>query len=156
MSQAYGISEAERDAINARIIELRRQDAIAVQELADSTHNGAETWHDNAAFDAAKDKKNLAQIGLGKLLTVLRRSKVIIHNSQPKKVGIGTTVSIHNETKDMMMTLRIAGDAAWLMGSEWASAQSPIGQAIMGAKIGDTRDVTIGNEVMTLKIVEIN
>lgn len=149
------ISRAERDAIEVRIVALRAEDAIATEELADATHNGAETYHDNAAFDAAKDKKNLAQVGLGKLLTLLRHAEVVESLGNLEVVQIGSGVVYLDEDSGQKHEIKLAGDGAWLMDGEWASVHAPIGQLLLGARVGETREGVVGNRSMKLTVLEV-
>lgn len=155
IAQKPKISRAERDVIEARIAALRTEDAIATEELADATHNGAETYHDNAAFDAAKDKKNLAQVGLGKLLTLLRQAEVVEAAQDGDVVQIGSNVRYRDEDTGLEYEIKLAGDGAWLMDGEWASIHAPIGQTLLGAKVGETRDGQVGPRTMTLTVLEV-
>ncbi|MDQ5944516.1 MAG: transcription elongation factor GreA [Patescibacteria group bacterium] len=133
------ISRAEYIAIERRIAILRGEDAQATQELADATNNGAETWHDNAAFDAAKDKKNIATLSLARLDMLHEQAKIIEPTENPKKVDIGTCVRYLDVDTGQEHEICLAGDAAWLMGENWASVQAPLGKALYNAKVGDTK-----------------
>ena len=133
------ISRAEYLAIERRIAVLRSEDVQATQELADATNNGAETWHDNAAFDAAKDKKNIATLGLARLEALYKQAKIIEPPENPKKVEIGTCVNYIDEETGKQHSICLAGDAAWLMSEDWASVQAPLGKALHKAKVGDTK-----------------
>ena len=154
-AQKPKLSRAEVDAINARVAVLRAEDATATEELADATHNGAETWHDNSAFDAAKDKKNLAQVSLGKLLTLLRHADVIEPPETIDIVTVGTAVRYRDEELGTEHEVNLAGDGAWLMGGEWASAYAPLGQLLVGGRIGQTLDGQIGPRLVQITIIDI-
>lgn len=118
---------------------LRSEDNQATQELHDATNNGAETWHDNAAFDAAKDKKNIATLSLARLEALQKQAKIIEPPENPKKVEIGTCVTYKDEDTGQEHEVYLAGDAAWLMGEKWASVHAPLGKALHKAKLGDTK-----------------
>jgi len=155
LAQKPKISRAEKDAIEARISALRAEDAVATEELADATHNGAETWHDNAAFDAAKDKKNIAQAGLGKLLTLLRQAEVVEPIDNIEVAQIGSSVVYLDEDSGQTQEIKLAGDGAWLMDGEWASIHAPIGQLLLGAKVGETREGVAGVRSVKITVLEV-
>lgn len=131
------ISRAEYGAIERRIAILRDEDAQATQELAEATNNGAETWHDNAAFDSAKDKKNIATLSLARLEGLQKRATIVDPPKNPKTADIGTRVRYLDEDTGQEHEVCLAGDAVWLMGEGWASVQAPLGKALYKAKIGD-------------------
>lgn len=142
-------------AIERRIAVLRSEDVQATQELADATNNGAETWHDNAAFDAAKDKKNIATLGLARLEALYKQAKIIEPPENPKKVEIGTCVNYIDEETGKQHSICLAGDAAWLMSEDWASVQAPLGKALHKAKVGDTKVFSspAGDKELTVKAI---
>ena len=149
------ISRAEFDILERRMAILRGEDAQATQELADATHNGAETWHDNAAFDAAKDKKNIATLGLARLEALYRQAKIIEPPENPIKVDIGTRVAYLDEDTGQEHAICLAGDAAWLMSGDWASVKAPLGSVLVGAKVGETRTFHHAGSNKELTVVEI-
>jgi len=151
----FEISHAELAVIQQRISTLRAEDTQATQELADSTNNGAETWHDNAAFDAAKDKKNLATIGLAKLESLQALAKLIDVPDQPKQASVGTRVRYRDEDTGQEHEICLAGDAAWLMGDGWASVKAPLGMALHGAKVGKTVKFTLPSGSRDLTVLEL-
>lgn len=149
------ISRTEYKVIENRIAILRNEDAQATQELADATNNGAETWHDNAAFDAAKDKKNIATLGLARLEVLYKQARIIEPPEDPKMVEIGTRVSYIDENTGQEHEVCLAGDAAWLMGNGWASVQAPLGKALHGARIDDELVYSSPNGEMRIRVVAI-
>lgn len=151
----FEISHAELAMIQQRISTLRAEDTQATQELADSTNNGAETWHDNAAFDAAKDKKNLATISLAKLESLQSLAKLIDVPDRPKQASVGTRVHYRDEDTGLEHEICLAGDAAWLMGDGWASVKAPLGMALHGAKVGTTVTFNLPSGSRDLTILEL-
>lgn len=149
------ISRAEYEAIERRIAVLRSEDAQATRELAEATNNGAETWHDNAAFDAAKDKKNLATLGLAQLIVLQKQAKIIEPSENPKKAEIGTCVTYFNEDTRQEYTVCLAGDAAWLMDENWASVRAPLGVALLGARVGEERSFLLPSGEVRIRVVAL-
>lgn len=132
---------------------LESEDKVATAELADTTNNGAETWHDNAGFDAAKDKKNLTGVMMAKISYLVQFGTVI--EPKLKKVEIGTRVTYVDEATGDERVIHIAGDAAWLMGPEWASHAAPLAQILLGAKAGQTKSGDINGRAIELTILKL-
>lgn len=149
------ISRAEYEAIERRIALLRSEDEQATQELAEATNNGAETWHDNAAFDAAKDKKNIATLSLTRLEALYKQAKIIEPSENPKKVEIGMCVTYFNEDAGQEHSVCLAGDAAWLMDENWASVKAPLGIALLGARVGEERSFSLPGGEVHIKVIAI-
>lgn len=147
------ISHAELAVLRDKMKALEAEDAVATAELADTTNNGAETWHDNAGFDAAKDKKNLAGVMMAKMSYLLQFGEVV--EPSLKKVEIGTHVTYLNDEIGTEHTIHIAGDAAWLMPGDWASHAAPLAQILLNGKVGQTCSGELAGEPVELTILMV-
>lgn len=101
---------------------------------------------ENAEYHAAKEEQ-------GKMEGRIRQLKQLLDNAK-----IGTPPTDAGVTAGLVVGVEMFGDEdVYLVGSreeehpdhDVLSAESPIGQAIMGAKVGETRVATLpnGNEV---------
>lgn len=147
------ISRAEHARVLEKMERLKADDAVATAELADTTNNGAETWHDNAGFDAAKDKKNLAELMMAKLSYFTEFGEIV--DPDGRTVEVGTCVRYSNQDSGEETEICIAGDAAWLMSGEWASHQAPLAMLLLGAKEDEQRVGIIGPHEVTLRVISI-
>lgn len=127
-------------------VERIRQLEIEIQDLGpefqDVFTQSSETWHDNAPFDALRDKQSTLAAELDHLRKLVRHSTL----QKPKKrrgvVGIGDVVVLDNGKR-----YRIAGD--WthkaghhVDGAYWVSCHTPAAKALIGCTIG--QEITIG------------
>lgn len=111
---------------------------------------------ENAEYDAAKDKQRHLEARIEELENEIKNAEVIDENTLTSdSVTIGKTVRVldveYNEedTFDMVGS----GDADSLNGK--ISNDSPLGQALMGAKVGDTVSVEAPAGVFEYKVLEI-
>lgn len=141
MKNRFYILEEDRKLAQARIIELEKE----IQELGPEFHvvlnQSTETWHDNAPFDALREKQALLAAELQKLKEVLQKASIAPPHKQKGIVGIGSriTVSLKGKVQKYVLT----GHWSYRLGKEIDKAmvitcQSPLGQAVLGKQLNDT------------------
>jgi transcription elongation GreA/GreB family factor len=140
------LDEDKRWARN-RIEELEKQIQALGPEFYDVFNQSSETWHDNAPFDALRDRQSVLDAELQELRKILRSSAISVQVVARDIVGIGSTVVLQNGKSYF-----IAGDwtprAGQLRGSATIiSRRTPLAGALLGKKVGsavlDTKIKTI-------------
>ncbi|MGI6002777.1 MAG: transcription elongation factor GreA [Lachnospiraceae bacterium] len=111
---------------------------------------------ENAEYDAAKDKQRHLEARIAELENEIENADVVDENTLTSdSVTIGKTVKVldieYNEEDTFAMVG--SGDADSLNGR--ISNDSPLGQALMGAKVGDTVSVEAPAGVFKYKVLEI-
>jgi transcription elongation GreA/GreB family factor len=126
-----------------RIAELEAEIQALGPEFYEVFNQSSETWHDNAPFDALRDRQSVMAAELDKLRTVLRNAAIGLPKQKKGTIGIGSTVTTTNQHTNKQLTYFIAGD--WTPhvghvrdGATIISRQSPIGSVLFGKKAGDT------------------
>ncbi len=130
------------DILNQRISELEEQTKNLGADFAEAFEQSSETWHDNAAFDAAREKQSLIQAELQGLWHVRARTKKVSPKFNHSKVTIGSRIVIHIDSSER--ELYLVGDFSLRTGqvvdsSLVVSAKSPIGLTLEGLKVGEER-----------------
>jgi len=143
MTQDLYILDSDKVFARARITELETEIQALGPEFYEVFNQSSETWHDNAPFDALRDRQSVLAAELDKLRTVLRNAAISLPKQKKGTVGIGSTVTTTNLTTDKQTTYFIAGD--WTPhvgntnnGTVTISRRSPIGSVLIGKKAGDT------------------
>jgi transcription elongation GreA/GreB family factor len=151
MTKELVILDEDKAFARRRIADLEAEIRGLGPEFYEVFNQSSETWHDNAPFDALRDRQSLLDAELQKLRQVLRDSLPSVPPLKKGKVSIGNRVELENEK-----CYFIAGD--WTPyagqvrdGASVVSAQAPIAQALLGKKIGDA--TLVGRH--TLKITAI-
>jgi transcription elongation GreA/GreB family factor len=141
MNNSFYILEEDRKLAQARIIELERQ----IQELGPEFHvvlnQSTETWHDNAPFDALREKQALLAAELQKLKEVLQKASLAPPHKQKGIVGIGSRITI--KLKGKIQKYLLTGHWSYRIGKEIdkalvISCQSPLGQAVLGKQLNES------------------
>ncbi len=112
---------------------------------------------ENSEYDEAKNEQGKVEAKIAELEETLNHVKVISENEVTTDVvNVGARVKVFNEKygEEVEYTLVGSTEADPLFNK--ISDQSPIGTAIMGAKVGDVVVVATPGGDMKLKIMEIS
>ena len=112
---------------------------------------------ENAEYDAAKDEKRDIEARIEEIDKILKNVEVIPEEGvKLDKVNVGCTVTIHDLDEDEDLDYSIVGsnEANSLEGK--ISNESPVGKALMGAKVGDTVTVETQAGSFQYRVVKIS
>lgn len=148
MQKELIILDEDKVYARARIAELEQQIQALGPEFYEVFNQSSETWHDNAPFDALRDRQSVLDAERQQLKHILRSSLPSIPPQKKGKVGIGTNVTLSDGARYL-----IAGD--WTPhagqrrdGALVVSNQTPVAQALLGKGLGDV--VNIGRRHSTI------
>lgn len=109
----------------------------ASTEIAEA--NEEEGWHDSFAFEQAEQKKMFYETQLYDLKNKLNNTEIIKPNLDTKQVGLGHKVGlISNDGLEKNYT--IVGEMDSDLPNGLISFTSPIGQKLVGKKLGENVD----------------
>ena len=110
---------------------------------------------DNAEYDEAKNEQAFVEGHILELEAIINNAVIIARNKGPKGlVVIGSVVKVAGEgTKNQEYT--IVGSAEADRSTAKISNESPIGQALLGRKVGDKVEVSTPSGVVKLAVVKI-
>ncbi len=112
---------------------------------------------ENSEYDAAKDEQGFVEQEISKIEEMIRYAKIIEDSKDNTTVQIGKTVTFVELPKGDEEVYKIVGSAEADPFEGKISNESPIAQALIGAKIKDEVNVPLpnGNE-MKVKITKID
>jgi len=136
------VLESDKEYIRKRIAELEAEINALGPEFYDAFNQTSETWHDNAPFEAVRDKQTLLATELHNLKHILKNSLPSTPRQKKNVVGIGSKVEVYNPKTDKIHVYFIAGD--WTVtaghkinGITTISRKSPIASILIDKKTGD-------------------
>ena len=112
---------------------------------------------ENAEYDAAKEAQGLLELKISKLEDILSRAQVVDEHSLPDdEVHILSKVVVKNMSnqKDFKYTLVSPEEADFQQGK--IALTSPVGQALMGKKLGEVVHANVPAGVINFKILSID
>jgi transcription elongation factor GreA len=111
---------------------------------------------ENAEYDAAKDEQGLFELKISKLENVLSRARIIDTSKMSNdEAHILSTVKIKNlKTKKLFEYLLVSLEEADFQAGK-ISITSPVGQSLIGSKVGDKVQVKAPAGIMEFEVLEI-
>lgn len=142
-----GLTELERELEQLR--NVRRKD------VADQINQAKElgTTVNNSAYDDAKRQQSFVEGRIEELESVIRNAKVVQHGPAGT-VNVGSRVIAKTaDGEEEQFTVVGHAEANPLEGR--ISNESPVGQALMGRKVGDKVQVKVPDGVITYTIQSV-
>lgn len=131
-----------QEEMDYRIRELRPQ---LIEEVQTARAFG--DLSENYEYKCAKQTKNRNDSRIRYLERMIRTAKVIKVQEQADAVGLFDTVTIYNEMLEKEMTVRIVTTLRQDALKGLISKESPVGQALMGHRVGDRVQVAVSPEL---------
>ena len=131
-----------QEEMDYRIRELRPQ---LIEEVQTARAFG--DLSENYEYKCAKQAKNRNDSRIRYLERMIRTAKVIKVQAQADAVGLFDTVTIYNEMLKKEMTVRIVTTLRQDALKGLISKESPVGQALMGHRVGDRVQVAVSPEL---------
>ena len=131
-----------QEEMDYRIRELRPQ---LIEEVQTARAFG--DLSENYEYKCAKQAKNRNDSRIRYLERMIRTAKVIKVQEQADAVGLFDTVTIYNEMLEKEMTVGIVTTLRQDALKGLISKESPVGQALMGHRVGDRVQVAVSPEL---------
>ena len=131
-----------QEEMDYRIRELRPQ---LIEEVQTARAFG--DLSENYEYKCAKQAKKRNESRIRYLERMIRTAKVIKVQEQADAVGLFDTVTIYNEMLKKEMTVRIVTTLRQDALKGLISKESPVGQALMGHRVGDRVQVAVSPEL---------
>lgn len=131
---------------------VKRKEAAANVGIARSFGDLSE----NSEYDEAKNEQAKIEAQISELEETLAHVKVIgDHEIQTDTVSIGVSVVVYDMEYDEEVEYTLVSSREVDPLANKISDQSPIGKAIIGAKVGDVISVDVPDGAMKVKILKI-
>ena len=112
---------------------------------------------ENSEYDEAKDLQAKVEAQISELEETLKNVKVVSeHDAPTDQVGIGSIVKVLDIEFDEEISYTVLGSTESDPLANKVSDQSPIGRAVLGAKVGDVVTVEAPGGNIKFKILEIS
>ena len=111
---------------------------------------------ENAEYDAAKDEQRDIEARIEELEAILKNAEVVVEDeADTERINLGCKVLVYDEEFDEEVEFKIVGstEANSLQGK--ISNESPLGKALIGAKVGDNVSVEAPAGMMEYKVLKI-
>jgi len=149
------ISKENYEKLKEKLNVLRKRRAIISKTIGEAREHG--DLRENSAYHAAKDEQGLNEMRIRELEAKLESVEVVENIKQSKAAGVrmGTTVKIKALDSGHEFQYTIVPDFEADILENKISPDSPIGDALIGAKEGDVIEVEAPRGLIKYKILEI-
>lgn len=145
--EGYNKKMAELSALEAERPEIK-------QAIAEARDKG--DLSENAEYDAAKERQGLHEMKIAKLKELIASARIIDEsNLNTDEVQILNKVTIRNIGNGMSVTYTIVTESEANLKEKKIASNTPIAQALIGHKVGDTVEVQAPAGKMTFEIIKI-
>jgi transcription elongation factor GreA len=144
-----------KTSLETELRELIAQRPRIAEELHNARADG--DVRENAPLDAAREAQGQLEARIRELEATLRRSVVVEDQGAAKgdRAHIGCTVLICNVQTGAKMSYQLVAAAEARPGTGRLSVESPVGQAVMGKRVGDEVQVTAPSGLVRFKLESI-
>ena len=138
--------------------ELHNLKAVKRKEVAQKIKEAREQGDlsENAEYDAAKDEQRDIEARIDEIEKILKNAEVVVEEEVDlDKISVGCRVKILDMEYDEELDYKIVGstEANSLKGK--ISNESPVGKALLGAKVGEVVTVETQAGDLNYKVLEI-
>lgn len=145
-----GLKALEEELENLKVVK-RKEVAAKIKEARERGD-----LSENAEYDAAKDEQRDIEARIEEIEKILKNAEVVVEDEVDfDKINIGCSVLVYDKEFDEEIQFKIVGstEANSLQGK--ISNESPVGQALLGKKVGDEIQVETQAGVMEYKVLKI-
>ena len=145
-----GLKQYEDELQNLKVVKRKEvaQKIKEARELGDLS--------ENAEYDAAKDEQRDIELRIEELEKLLKNAEVVVEDEiDLDKINVGCKVKVYEIDFDEEMEFKIVGSTEANSLQNKISNESPVGQALIGKKVGDVVDVETQVGVIQYKVLEI-
>ena len=145
-----GLQKLESELQDLKVVKRKE----IAQKIKEAREQG--DLSENAEYDAAKDEQRDIEARIEEIEKILRHAEVVVEEEVDlDKISVGCQVRILDCEFDEELEYKIVGstEANSLKGK--ISNESPVGKALLGAKVGDIVNVETQAGVLQYKVLEI-
>lgn len=145
-----GLQKLENELQDLKVVKRKE----VAQKIKEAREQG--DLSENAEYDAAKDEQRDIEARIEEIEKILKNAEVVVEDEVDlDKISVGCAVRILDCEYDEELEYKIVGstEANSLRGK--ISNESPVGRALLGAKVGDIVEVETQAGVLSYKVLEI-
>ncbi len=125
------------------------------QAIAEARDKG--DLSENAEYDAAKNEQGMLEKRINDLTKILANARVLDANElDTSEVRILTRVTIRNKKTGKELTYQLVSASEADLKNKKISVSSPVGQGLLGKKVGETAFVQTPGGTVEFEIVDIS
>ena len=146
-----GLKKLEDELQDLKVVQRRE----IAQKIKEAREQG--DLSENAEYDAAKDEQRDIEARIEQIEKILKNAEVVLDEEiYLNKISIGCLVRVLDIEFDEEEEYKLVGSSEASSLQNKISNESPIGRALIGAKVGDVVDVEAPAGVVQYKVLSIH
>ncbi|HEV7951774.1 MAG TPA: transcription elongation factor GreA [Candidatus Saccharimonadales bacterium] len=151
MKKMYQITDEGKKELEAELAELVGRRGAIADKISEARDFG--DLSENAEYDSAREEQGLVESRVAEIEDILVNAE-LIKAVKSSKVILGSKVELQLGKKKTAYSVVGPVEADPLEGK--ISNESPLGEALMGKKVGDTATISTQKGEITYEIIAIN
>ncbi len=151
MNKKFSLTQTGIDELQAELANLIAERGPVAEKIKTAREFG--DLSENAEYQTARQEQEKLEARISEIENILNNVEVIKQPKGDSKVQLGSTVTLKNDGKTKKFQVVGTIEADPLEGK--ISDESPIGQALLGKKLGDAVEIKTPAETTTYKITDI-
>ena len=153
MTEHYFLRD-DFEALNREIDSIARRIKELGKEMGASCEEGAETFHDNFAYEDGERRQRMWSHRWRDLVLIRNAARVVDPAADTRRVALGRHVATADCETGEERTIRI-GSFMTFNGDDAISYHAPLARMLIGAEEGDVRKGRIGDRSVSLEVIDI-
>ena len=156
MSKYTYMTQEGYDRFVAELDELKTTERAKVAKaIAEARDKG--DLSENAEYDAAKDAQGLLELKINQMETTLANARVIDESQlDSSQVTMLSKVKIKNVKTGREVEYQLVSESEASLKEKKISVSSPIGDGLLGKKVGDIADINTPNGLVQFEVLNIS
>jgi transcription elongation factor GreA len=153
MKKQYFLTQQGVDELSTELKELVGQRGQIAERIKTAREFG--DLSENAEYTSARQEQERVEGRIAEIEHILQNVEIIEKKKDNGEVGLGSTVKLKNHgsgTKEFQVVGTVEADPM----NGKISDESPIGQALLGKKVGEEVEINTPAETTVYKVVEIS
>lgn len=145
-----GLKQLEDELQDLKVVKRKE----VAQKIKEAREQG--DLSENAEYDAAKDEQRDIEARIEELEKILKNAEVVVEDEiDLDKINIGCVVKVYDCEYEEELEFQIVGSTEANSLQKKISNESPVGEALIGKRIGDVVKVEMPNGTAEYKVLEI-
>ena len=156
MSKTVYYSAEDLDKLKAELNHLMTVERVSIsKQIAEARDKG--DLSENAEYDAAKEAQGLLEMKIVELESKIAAARIIDTSKlATDKVLLYSKVEIENIKTGMSLSYILVPDSETNVAAKKISISSPIGQGLLGKKVGDIAKISVPSGIIDFKVLNIS
>lgn len=148
-----------QEAYNRRRAEIEEMENVQMPKIAEdiAAARAEGDLKENAEYHAQREKQGLLQAKINELKSRLARAEIVDPEKIPQdQIAFGATVKVLDLDYDDEEVITLVGDGDEDYDNGKYLVTSPIGQGLVGKKVGEVAEIDVPKGTLKFKILDIS